>query len=88
MTSLDLRLNYLKDTADLPLWNDNIGKSWLKGYPSSKYGQYLEEKLGNEKTLRLQYKNENGINGVNAINKLKDHYIYWLEEKLLKKCID
>lgn len=63
MTRTDLRIAFKMDTGDDALWAENHdGKDlgwwqtgWVKGYPRSVYGEWIEEKVGKPKYLRDRY---------------------------------
>lgn len=99
MNQTDLRIAYKIDTGDYPLWSHshsgrdlgNRQKSFQKGYPTSRYGKWIEDKLGKEKYLRDRYfqltkemptSHYYGNNGLSEV--IYEDYIEWIEGFLLK----
>jgi hypothetical protein len=67
-----------------------ISYSYRHGIPTSEYGEWLEEKLGNEKLLRKRYFTEEwGLSVKKGYYTFSDtfssEYCFWLEQIVLAK---
>ena len=85
MNETDIRVAYLQDTGDLPLWaKDRRGKvikkyrgggkrvkTWQSGYPRSDYGRWMENLLGGSKKMRDKYLFETGCFGSYSFRNLE-----------------
>lgn len=100
MNRTDLRIAFKMDTGHDALWAHNHnGKdlgwwntTWVKGYPRSVYGEWLEEKIGKWKYLRDRYfklHHEMPISDYFGNHSKRKpvyygEYIEWLEDFVLK----
>lgn len=97
MNEIDVRLAYQRDTGDLPVWttmrdgskkySSMPKKNWRWGVPTSKYGSWMEEKLGEgSRILRDLYHKESGVFatyiGNNRNTVFTKEYSEWLEIKI------
>jgi hypothetical protein len=85
MNEIDIRVAYLQNTGDLPLWaKDRRGKvikkfrsgsdrlkTWQFGYPISDYGRWMEDILGGSKLMRDKYLSETGSFGYYQFNHME-----------------